>query len=197
MKEKLEALLSDVPGEFEHYPERVAGFDQLVIFRNNGIPCPDFTVEIAEARKWVALGNDVFGRNRVHEKGRDIVSQNSPAWADKEFWCRVIPNVKREYRVHIFDGKRIQQGLKWFDSNAVETSREYERVVDAKYLEEIRAEAKQFSTKLLSRQSRVAECAIRHFKNGKNTIKPRTLRKLKMAIHELQNKNIHSSRYRP
>jgi len=67
MKEKLEALLSDVPGEFEHYPERVAGFDQLVIFRNNGIPCPDFTVEIAEARKWVALGNDVFGRNRVHE----------------------------------------------------------------------------------------------------------------------------------
>ena len=69
---------------------------------------------------------------------------------------------------------------------AHETFREYERVVDAKYLEEIRVEAKQFSTKLLSRQSRVAECAIRHFKNGKNTIKPRALRKLKMAIHELQ-----------
>jgi len=69
-----------------------------------------------------------------------------------------------------------------------ETFREYERVVDAKYLEEIRAEAKQFSTKLLSRQSRVAECAIRSFKNGKNTIKPRTLRKLTRAIHELQNK---------
>jgi len=71
-----------------------------------------------------------------------------------------------------------------------ETFREYERVVDAKYLEEIRAEAKQFSTKLLSRQSRVAECAIRHFKNGKNTIKPRTLRKLIKAIHELQNKHM-------
>ena len=53
-----------------------------------------------------------------------------------------------------------------------ETFREYERVVDAKYLGEIRGEAKQFSTKLLSRQSRVAECAIRSFKNGKNTIKP-------------------------
>src|SRR5207245_10667822 len=39
--------------------------------------------------------------------------------------------------------------------------REYERVVNAKYLDEIRAEAKQFSTKLLSRRSRVAECAIR------------------------------------
>jgi hypothetical protein len=77
---------------------------------------------------------------------------------------------------------------------ADETFREYERVVDAKYLEEIRAEAKQFSTKLLSRQSRVAECAIRNFKNGKNSIRPRSLRKLTMAIHELQNKNANNVR---
>ena len=70
-----------------------------------------------------------------------------------------------------------------------ETFREYERVVDPKYLEEIRAQAKQFSTKLLSRQSKVAKCAIRNFKNGQNTIKPRTLRKLTRAIHDLQNKN--------
>ncbi|MCI0350817.1 MAG: hypothetical protein L0Z53_15435 [Acidobacteriales bacterium] len=71
-----------------------------------------------------------------------------------------------------------------------ETSREYERVLDAKYMEEIRTEAKQFSTKLLSRQSRVAECAIRSFKNRKNTVKPRTLRKLTRAIHDLQNKSL-------
>jgi len=70
-----------------------------------------------------------------------------------------------------------------------ETFREYERVVDTKYLDEIRGKAKQFSTKVLSLQSRVAECAIRSFKNGKNTIKPRTLRKLTKAIHDLQNKN--------
>jgi len=70
------------------------------------------------------------------------------------------------------------------------TFREYERVVDPKYLDEIRAGAKQFSTKLLSRKSSVAECAIRNFKNGKNTIKPRTLRKLTRAIHDLQNKTI-------
>jgi len=73
---------------------------------------------------------------------------------------------------------------------ADETFREYERVVDAKYLADIRAEAKQFSTKLLSRRSRLAECAIRSFKNGKNTIKPRSLRKLAMAIHDLQNKEL-------
>lgn len=71
-----------------------------------------------------------------------------------------------------------------------ETFREYERVVDAKYLDQIRAEAKQFSTKLLSRQSGVAKCAIRNFKRGKNTIKSLTLRKLTKAIHDLQNKNM-------
>jgi len=71
---------------------------------------------------------------------------------------------------------------------ADETCREYERVVDAKYLEQIRAEAKQFSNKPLSRQSGVARCAIINFKKGKNTIKPRTLRKLTKAIHALQNK---------
>ncbi len=71
---------------------------------------------------------------------------------------------------------------------ADETFREYERVVDLKYLEEIRAQANEFSTKLLSRQSRVAKCAIRNFKKGKNTIKPRTLRKLTRTIHDPQNK---------
>ena len=71
-----------------------------------------------------------------------------------------------------------------------ETFREYERVVDPKYLDQIRTEAKQFSNKLLSRQSGVARCAIINFKKGKNTIKPRTLRKLTKAIHDLQNKNM-------
>jgi hypothetical protein len=71
-----------------------------------------------------------------------------------------------------------------------ETFREYERVVDPKYLDEIRAQAKQFSTKRLSRQSRLAEDTIRRFKNGKNTIRPRSLRKLTRAIHALQNKEL-------
>jgi hypothetical protein len=71
-----------------------------------------------------------------------------------------------------------------------ETFREYERVVDAKYLDEIRGQAKQFSTKLLSRRSGVAECAIRNLKNGNNVIRPRNLRKLTKAIHDQQNKNL-------
>ena len=70
-----------------------------------------------------------------------------------------------------------------------ETCREYERVVDLKYLEEIRDAAKEFSTKRLSRNSALAECAIRNFKKGKNTIRARSLRKLVRAIHDLQNKS--------
>jgi hypothetical protein len=71
-----------------------------------------------------------------------------------------------------------------------ETCREYERVVEPKYLEQIRAEAKEFSTKSLSRKAGLAECAIRIFKRGKNTIRPRSLRKLVKAIHDLQNKKM-------
>ena len=70
-----------------------------------------------------------------------------------------------------------------------ETFREYERVVDPKYLEQIRTEAKQFSTKLLSRQSRLTEDTVRRFKNGQNSIRPRSFRKLVRAVHELENKN--------
>jgi hypothetical protein len=74
--------------------------------------------------------------------------------------------------------------------SADQTCREYERVVDAKYLDQIRTQAKQFSNKLLSRRSGVARCAIMNFKKGRNTIKPRTLRKLTKAIHNLQNKKM-------
>jgi hypothetical protein len=70
-----------------------------------------------------------------------------------------------------------------------ETFREYERVVDPRYLDQIRVKAKEFSTKRLSRQSGLAECAIRNFKNGENTMRPRSFRKLIRAIHDLYNSN--------
>jgi predicted transcriptional regulator len=64
-------------------------------------------------------------------------------------------------------------------------------VVDPKYLDQIRTEAKH--SKLLSRHSGIARSAIMNFKNGRNTIKLRTLRKLIKAIHALQNKNIETT----
>ena len=71
-----------------------------------------------------------------------------------------------------------------------ETCREYKREVDTKYLDQIRTQAKQFSNKRLSRQSGVARSAIMNFKKGRNSIKPRTLRKLIKAIHALKNKKV-------
>ena len=49
---------------------------------------------------------------------------------------------------------------------------------------------KEFSNKLLSRKPGVARCAIINFKKGKNTIRPRKLRKLIKGIHDLQNRNM-------
>jgi hypothetical protein len=71
-----------------------------------------------------------------------------------------------------------------------ETFREYERIVDSKYLDEIRAQAKHFSTKRLSRNSGLAEDTIRRFKNGKHSIRPLSLKKLTKAIHNMQNKDV-------
>lgn len=118
MKKKLEHLLSGVPGKFEHRPRIVGGFDQLVVFKEKGIPCPDFTIHLEEARKWLESG-EVFGRNKVHEKGHDIVGHHSPEWTGREFWSKVIPNKKEEYRIHIFAGEDIQQAVKVFDPKAV------------------------------------------------------------------------------
>jgi hypothetical protein len=73
---------------------------------------------------------------------------------------------------------------------ADETCREYERVVDPKYLDQIRTEAEEFSTKRLARLARLGECTIRNFKNGKGNMRPRSLRKLIVAIHDLQNKRV-------
>jgi hypothetical protein len=64
------------------------------------------------------------------------------------------------------------------------------KVVDPKYLDQIRAEARGFSTKRLARHSRLGEGTIRNFKNGKGKIRPRSLRKLIVAIHDLQSRRV-------
>jgi hypothetical protein len=120
MKEKLEPLLGEVQGNFAYHPKPVNGLSQLCRFRKRGIPCPDFTTDVEVAKTWVKAGHEVFGRDKKHEKGLDIVDEHSPTWANKDFWSKVIP-VAREYRVHIFDDEHIQQGLKVLDPTAQKT----------------------------------------------------------------------------
>jgi hypothetical protein len=118
MKKKLDPLLAAVPGKFTYHPKLVSGLSQLCHFKKLGIPCPDFTIDDQIARSWLSAGAQVFGRDKNHEKGRDIVDQRSPDWAKKDFWSKVIPKVAKEYRVHIFAGEHIQQGLKYLDPAA-------------------------------------------------------------------------------
>ena len=117
MTKKLEPLLNDEPGTFSHHPTVVSGLTQLQRFKRANIACPDFTTNLNEANQWVQAGPLVFGRNSNHEKGLDIVAPNSPEWAKKDFWTKVIP-VEREYRIHIFDGQLIHQSLKELNPNA-------------------------------------------------------------------------------
>ena len=117
MTKKLEPLLKDEPGTFSHHPTVVSGLIQLQRFKRADIACPDFTTNFDEANRWVQSGSLVFGRNSDHEKGLDIVTPNSPEWAKKDFWTRVILS-QREYRIHIFDGQLIHQSLKDLDPNA-------------------------------------------------------------------------------
>jgi hypothetical protein len=117
MAEKLEPLLKDEPGTFSHYPTVVTGLRQLQLFKRANIACPDFTTSLDDANQWVQAGPLVFGRNNDHEKGLDIVAPDSPDWAKKDFWTKVIP-AGREYRVHVFDGQLIHQSLKELNPNA-------------------------------------------------------------------------------
>lgn len=117
MAQKLGPLLKDAPGTFRHRPIVVSGLTQLQRFKRANIACPDFTADLNEATHWVQAGRLVFGRNRYHEKGLDIVAPNSAEWAKKDFWTKVIP-AEREYRIHIFDGQLIHQSLKELNPNA-------------------------------------------------------------------------------
>ena len=67
--------------------------------------------------------------------------------------------------IHALGGwtRSVHDGYSGALDPADETCRKYERVFDAKYLDQIRTEARQFSNKLFSRQSGVARHAIINF----------------------------------
>lgn len=90
--------------------------EQLTRYQLAGLTVPDWTTDLTKARQWSQKGL-VFGRDRVHSQGKDIVGPTSEWWASKAFWIKVIPpeQVVQEWRVHVFGGKMIQSGLKYKD----------------------------------------------------------------------------------
>jgi hypothetical protein len=70
---------------------------------------------------------------------------------------------------------------------ADETSRDYERVIDPKYLDQIRTQAKEFSNKSLTS---IGSCEVRNheLQEGKEHDQAPHFAKADKAIHDLQNK---------
>jgi hypothetical protein len=91
---------------------RVDGLEQLQKFKVAGIPCPTFTISLAEAKGWVKGGKEVWGRKKNHTHGSDIIAPGRRRqWEASDFWVQRIPST-REFRQHIFDGKAIRIGEK-------------------------------------------------------------------------------------
>ena len=107
----LRCLLSDHSGEFQWGLPKKNGIEQLQLFKDYNIKCPEFTINLLEAYNWLDQGYFVYGRNLYHTQGKDIVTYNSRKFFRKDFWVKVIP-IESEWRIHIFNGKCIARGLK-------------------------------------------------------------------------------------
>ena len=127
---KLRALFVEAEGDLEvHFDAGgwtkglnciayVNGLRQLERYRDASVPTVEFTEDVAVARRWVREGSLVFGRDRVHEEGTDIVGPQDERWSRKDFWSKVVPEPLVEWRVQVFCGKRIGQGLKFQEDRA-------------------------------------------------------------------------------
>lgn len=95
-----------------NFGPRMDGLEQLRVFHEMGGLCPAFTDTLAVAQYWVKCGELVFGREREHSQGRDIVGPGHRRWKEKEYWTIVVKDVVDEWRVHVFEGKIIARGRK-------------------------------------------------------------------------------------
>ncbi len=77
-------------------------------FTSNGIPCPEYTDDIEQAREWITEGHTVFCRTLTRaSEGRGIVVATE---VDHLCYAPVYTKYtkkKREFRVHIFKGNVV------------------------------------------------------------------------------------------
>lgn len=100
-------------GEILNNARRLTGLEQLEMFMEAGLLVPRFTSDIEEAKKWVVKDTLItLGRKLNHTQGRDIRSPNQRDWEKSDYWVLLIPDVKHEWRFHIFKDKSIHRQLK-------------------------------------------------------------------------------------
>ena len=102
---------------------RVDGYEQLVRFRDAGLPVPFVTTKIIKPHGTSAQsgGVEIWGRLFKHSHGSDIISTRESRfhwirppiskWSCRDFWVQMIPS-QREFRQHIFNGRAIRVGEK-------------------------------------------------------------------------------------
>lgn len=85
------------------YGQSVNKLSQYQWFKNNNIPCLEFTTELNEAIQWCENGHTVFGRKYLNAScGKGIMVFETP---DDVVPCPVYTlykKKKREFRVHVF-----------------------------------------------------------------------------------------------
>lgn len=110
----LRERLLEVPEEGTYHlgGPRIHATNQLIAFRSVGLRTPEFTLDRAEAEGWVREGNCVFGRLQTHSRANDIVGSRHPRFLTSDWWCKYVPDIRHEWRLHTFDSKTIARGVK-------------------------------------------------------------------------------------
>lgn len=81
---------------------------QLQQFRNAGVPCPEFTTDIEEARRWAGEGSIIMCRKLVmSHSGQGIVIAETPEQIVRAPLYTKYMKKKHEYRVHVVNGEVI------------------------------------------------------------------------------------------
>lgn len=85
----------------------------LNLMEQYGVRTPEFTANAEIALSWGEEGHEVLGRNKFGSCGTDIVffSEDIVKFMQAQFWTK-YKKKKAEYRIHIFNGKVIDQQRK-------------------------------------------------------------------------------------
>lgn len=77
-------------------------------FKDNDIPCPDFTTDIEVAKTWIADGYTVVCRKllRSHSGKGIVIAKTMDELVNAPLYVKYFPK-SYEFRVHVFNGKVI------------------------------------------------------------------------------------------
>jgi len=113
-----------VAGAINGQAHLLDGLQQLETLRTAGIRVPEFIVN-PDYSIPMPTGGLWLARKREHSQGKDIIPvgqriRGRRPWQRSDFFVKYIPNVVREWRFHIVDGKCIARATKVWAGNGPE-----------------------------------------------------------------------------